>query len=162
MTDKDRIKKLEETLAWYGEQARLCRLIHSGGDEGRHALANDGGKRAKETLQATKTLTPKDVLTAARDLLADRDHWIKGTRFRPADPDKDKPDAFCLLGAISHAAYSFGVEDDNDEIEYELLPLTTDIVRAVIDGGIMTFNDHPGTTHADVLAVLDKAIEAAS
>jgi hypothetical protein len=44
------IKGLEEALEWYGEQARLCRLIHSGGDAGRNALAADGGKRAKTAL----------------------------------------------------------------------------------------------------------------
>jgi hypothetical protein len=44
------IEGLEEALEWYGEQARLCRLIHSGGDSGRHALAADGGKRAKTAL----------------------------------------------------------------------------------------------------------------
>ena len=42
--------KLEAALAWYGEQARLCRLIHSEGDSGRHALAADGGQRAKAVL----------------------------------------------------------------------------------------------------------------
>lgn len=41
---------LRETLAWYGEQARLARLIHSEGDTGRNALAGDGGKRANEAL----------------------------------------------------------------------------------------------------------------
>jgi hypothetical protein len=45
-----RIEALEAALAWYGEQARLSRLIHSGGDTGRHALANDGGKRAAQLL----------------------------------------------------------------------------------------------------------------
>ena len=35
-----------EVLEWYGEQARLARLVHSEGDAGRHALANDGGNRA--------------------------------------------------------------------------------------------------------------------
>lgn len=39
-------QELIATLEWYGEQARLCRLIHSGGDSGRQALAADGGKRA--------------------------------------------------------------------------------------------------------------------
>lgn len=34
-------------LEWYGEQARLARLIHSEGDAGRNALADDGGKRAR-------------------------------------------------------------------------------------------------------------------
>jgi len=43
---------LREALAWYGEQARLARLIHSEGDAGRHALANDGGKRAHTALSA--------------------------------------------------------------------------------------------------------------
>jgi hypothetical protein len=41
---------LREELAWYGEQARLARLIHSEGDAGRAALAEDGGKRASALL----------------------------------------------------------------------------------------------------------------
>lgn len=45
-----RIEELEADLAWYGEQARLARLIHSGGDAGRHALAADGGSRARAIL----------------------------------------------------------------------------------------------------------------
>jgi signal transduction histidine kinase len=46
-----RVKALEEALVWYGEQARLARLIHSEGDKGRHALADDGGRRARATLE---------------------------------------------------------------------------------------------------------------
>ncbi len=45
-----RIAALAAELAWYGEQARLCRLIHSEGDAGRNALAADGGKRAQAVL----------------------------------------------------------------------------------------------------------------
>lgn len=45
--------RLREELAWYGEQARLARLIHSEGDKGRWALADDGGKRARAALQIT-------------------------------------------------------------------------------------------------------------
>jgi len=41
---------VREALEWYGEQARLARLIHSEGDAGRHALAEDGGKRARAAL----------------------------------------------------------------------------------------------------------------
>ena len=43
--------KLREALEWYGEQARLCRLIHSEGDAGRHALSSDGGTRARAALE---------------------------------------------------------------------------------------------------------------
>lgn len=45
-----RIAELEAALTWYGEQARLARLIHSEGDAGRHALADDGGERARKAL----------------------------------------------------------------------------------------------------------------
>lgn len=46
------IKALADVLEWYGEQARLARLIHKEGDAGRHALANDGGRKAREVLAA--------------------------------------------------------------------------------------------------------------
>lgn len=46
---------LRTELTWYGEQARLARLIHSEGDAGRNALAADGGKRARQALHAGKT-----------------------------------------------------------------------------------------------------------
>lgn len=45
-----RIAELEGALGWYGEQAGLCRLIHSGGDAGRAALSSDGGSRARALL----------------------------------------------------------------------------------------------------------------
>ena len=53
--DKRRIAELEAELTWYGEQARLCRLIHSEGDAGRNALAADGGKRARAALTKSET-----------------------------------------------------------------------------------------------------------
>ncbi len=46
------VKALRDTLEWYGEQARLAKLIHSEGDPGRWALAEDGGKRANSALSA--------------------------------------------------------------------------------------------------------------
>lgn len=57
MTDRIRsleaeVKRLREALTWYGEQARLCRLITREGDAGRNALATDGGSRARAALEA--------------------------------------------------------------------------------------------------------------
>lgn len=43
-----------DALAWYGEQARLCRLVHSEGDAGRQALDADGGKRAQVALSRAR------------------------------------------------------------------------------------------------------------
>jgi len=51
LAEKDkRIAELEAEITWYVEQTRLCRLIHSGGDAGRHALQEDGGERARAAL----------------------------------------------------------------------------------------------------------------
>lgn len=47
---QEQLKVMREALEWYGEQSRLCRLIHSEGDTGRHALAADGGKKARAAL----------------------------------------------------------------------------------------------------------------
>jgi len=46
--------ELYEALEWYAEQTRLCRLVHSGGDAGRNALADDGGKRANAALRKAR------------------------------------------------------------------------------------------------------------
>ena len=46
-----RIAELEGVVRRYGEQARLCRLIHSEGDAARQWLSQDGGKLAKDTLK---------------------------------------------------------------------------------------------------------------
>lgn len=45
------LAEVRAELAWYGEQARLARLIHREGDAGRHALTADGGKRASKALE---------------------------------------------------------------------------------------------------------------
>jgi hypothetical protein len=50
--------EMAEVLEWYAEQARLARLIHSEGDAGRHALADDGGKRARAALAKARGETP--------------------------------------------------------------------------------------------------------
>jgi hypothetical protein len=45
-----KVALLSEALEWYGERARLARLIHSGGDPARFELSDDGGKRARRAL----------------------------------------------------------------------------------------------------------------
>jgi hypothetical protein len=52
--DQARIAQLEGVVKWYGEQARLARLIHSEGDEGRHAIHMDGGSRSRAALKANE------------------------------------------------------------------------------------------------------------
>jgi len=46
----DLLTEARGLLEWYGENARLARLIHGEGDAGRDAIAGDGGKRARAFL----------------------------------------------------------------------------------------------------------------
>jgi hypothetical protein len=54
------IAELRSVLEWYGEQARLCRLITSEGNIGRRALDADGGQRARTALAAKKPAAPAE------------------------------------------------------------------------------------------------------
>ena len=51
--------RLREALEWYGEQARLARIIHAEGDEGRRNLAADGGNRATAALSPKASQEPQ-------------------------------------------------------------------------------------------------------
>ena len=44
------LREAVAVLDWYAENSRLARLIHSEGDKGRNAIAQDGGKSARATL----------------------------------------------------------------------------------------------------------------
>jgi hypothetical protein len=46
------LETAKRALEFYAENGRLCRLIHSGGDAGRNALAEDGGKIAQAALKS--------------------------------------------------------------------------------------------------------------
>lgn len=54
------VRELREVVEWYGENARLCRIIHSEGDKGRNALDADGGSRARAVLLSTSSILDKD------------------------------------------------------------------------------------------------------
>ena len=46
----DIITELVDALRWYAEQVAGCKIIHSGGNVFRNALAADGGQRAAAAL----------------------------------------------------------------------------------------------------------------
>lgn len=113
----------------------------------------------------TDTLTPRTALLQVRALLAEPERWCKcspacdaiGGGVNPVDPTACR---WCLDGAIQ-----FVVGDDP-----ELLAKVRTIIHPVARRlypyrrgfSHMGVNDDPATTHADILAVLDAAIEEAS
>lgn len=96
---------------------------------------------------------PADVLRDVRDLLSMPEAWIKDdwsqtVEGTPCSPDSNRAACWCLTGAISR----FDGDDSGALV----------IVKRVVPGGLAArFNDDPKTTHADILRVLDQAIELA-
>jgi hypothetical protein len=97
--------------------------------------------------------TPLEVLTTGRELLADPKNWTKGWFARTKDgstthPDDPKAVCFCSIGAVGKTTPG-------------QIKLRRDVINLLdqVTGGIVQFNDN--STHAEVLAVWDKAIELA-
>jgi hypothetical protein len=88
-----------------------------------------------------------DVLLDARALLARREGWIQGME---AGPRELGGNAYCLQGAISAAEDSMQVWSSGARAR----------VESAVDRPIPFFNDAPTTTQADVLAAIDRAIQA--
>lgn len=108
----------------------------------------------------TKT-TELDVLQGARELLADEAKWTKGVMARREDgvqvsAEDPRATCFCAFGAISKVApqapyaTAFDIRCRADKALYAVLPEGFSSVE--------DFNDADETTHADVLALFDRAV----
>lgn len=104
--------------------------------------------------------TPKTVLKDAREFLTEPKRWIKGDLFQNGKGEAvTRPAATCacLTGALLIGSGGTATPERRDAFDGSvklLEALTSETLLA-------DFNDRPTTTHADVLAVLDKAIENA-
>ena len=89
------------------------------------------------------------VLRDARALIDTPDKWVKGYNERDG--------CMCVLGAIAKVLRSRNVIPDWEYSESaEMAKFLPAGFRQIDD-----FNDHPTTTHADVMALFDRAIAAA-
>lgn len=106
---------------------------------------------------STENKTALDILKAARELLSDAKRWGKhltasdswGNSVSPTSPSAH---CWCVYGAIEKARSSM---DDNDRAEVLLAKYLPPK-----ETGISTFNDRLTTSHADILALFDRAIAA--
>jgi hypothetical protein len=105
----------------------------------------------------------KDDLIAARALIDTPEKWIKGIRHTTERQwlffERHR---YCAVGAIST-----GQDGCLDHRPFREFLRLQDALEAALPPDfsrsyIWAFNDHPATTHNDVLALFDRAIEAAS
>jgi hypothetical protein len=101
--------------------------------------------------------TVVDILRGARARLAKPEAWIKD--FFALDADEQNTPAtspracrWCMLGAVRAEARGCDWQTQAD---------AEDALRAAVNGwDVDAWNDRGDTTHADVLAAFDRAIEA--
>ncbi|BCJ91806.1 hypothetical protein IZ6_25410 [Terrihabitans soli] len=105
----------------------------------------------------------RDIFINARKWLADPKHWVQGELCVYDDvnnPDLRKVSCTCLMGALDRAS-SIKANDALIWADYDVLAFLRKFIPNTGDGNdIAGFNDDTNTTHADVLAVLDRAIAA--
>lgn len=100
-------------------------------------------------------------LRAAKALIDTPDKWTKGVWARDADgadvsvDDVSAAVCFCSFGACKMAV---GFDNCVDDM---MLALGGAIPEGSAAVSTPSFNDHPDTTHADVMALFDRAIAAA-
>ena len=106
-------------------------------------------------------MTPESIelLQSARELIAAPQHWTKGSyrRYR-----RTGQRAYCVLGAIHESLWA----DDYTPERYAAIktPAIASLYMAIpkdFMGGLPEYNDARRTTHADILALFDRAIELA-
>lgn len=107
-------------------------------------------------------MSVKDDLIAARALIDTPEKWGKGMpsyeRSYTADPDGP----ICAVGACN--VQSFRARTDGETYNARLYILLVDTLHDALPDGQLSipgFNDADATTHADIMALFDRAIEAA-
>lgn len=95
------------------------------------------------------------TLRRARKLLSDESRWTqrvhaRDARGRTCDPRSAAAVCWCAVGALCRAK----------DIPLDIANPALDVLAAVIGPGVhvVDWNDAEGRTHADVLAVFDRAI----
>lgn len=104
-------------------------------------------------------MQPVEILRAARRLIEDPEHWARGAFARNqfgVSTGITSPTAcsWCSIGALHKVS-------DNAEEAKVHLKLAISQLHPSLGGEIADFNDLHSITHAEVLAVFDKAIQNA-
>lgn len=85
-------------------------------------------------------------LIAAKALIADPSRWCK----RKMEEDG----SFCAMGAAAKIGGGYSIDSDRTKAMYLVLS------RLTPGWQVSVYNDTPTTTHGDIMALYDRAIEA--
>lgn len=111
-------------------------------------------------------MEPIDCLRKTKEYLADPKRWHKGSAAN------ESGDAYCLIGAVSVSRFWIGdhfagyeeynIDDDVKvgNVISEVFKTLRSLVPDEYEGGniIANFNDHPDTTHEDIMNLINQGI----
>jgi len=101
-------------------------------------------------------MTLHDDLVAAKALIDTPEKWRKGPNFYVGK-------CHCAMTAAGEAIRDGGNWQDRAvAIRLAMVDALPEPFRSLNHFHVIDFNDHPATTHADVMALFDRAIAAAS
>lgn len=119
------------------------------------------------TIQNIQGKKSSDYLKEAKALIQDPTKWIQGSMAKNAQGEavggvKEGACQFCAIGAIWFVTpgLNYGAEE-RKAIRYMRAACHAKDPNEDDNDKIIMFNDHPKTTHADVMKKFDKAIQLA-
>jgi hypothetical protein len=97
-----------------------------------------------------------DDLRAAKALIDTPEKWAKGTY-------QSQSGCLCVLGACRKVVFNGALDGDHPGYVGDANPLAFALGDALPRGrfSVSDYNDDPATTHADIMALFDRAIAAA-
>ncbi len=111
-------------------------------------------------------MNPAEQLRAAKALIDTPDKWTKGVDAagpagKEIDENSEEAVCFCANGAILYAACEPEHVKTCAAFLEAAVPARFDPDPSTWDSGFVQYNDHPATTHADIMALFDRAIALA-
>jgi hypothetical protein len=108
---------------------------------------------------------PAEILRAARERIKDPERWTQSGAFacaadgRPMSPFADLAVCWCVRGSLYRETWSVSAAHEVEMFLREAMG--ADFTSPDFEE-LAAFNDAPETTHADVLALYDRAIDLAT
>ena len=119
-------------------------------------------------LYATRDMLEiREILQAVRDLLEDESAWTKrayarNERGHAVDSNSDAAVRWCLTGAVAKAVAKAAAQRDRRYRRYGVWNTRLALAEGIGGDGLQAWNDHDDRTHADVLELIDMALEKAA
>lgn len=101
------------------------------------------------------TQTTADTLRKAKALISKPVNWNKdGEWYKGGNPNSN---CMCAYGAVMRVTGNFTEWPSKEDYSQPL----EDAAMMLFDREVIDVNDHPDTTHDDIMALFDRAIELA-